>query len=122
MTFDRRYQDQRDGSLKPEVRDRLNALRATGLTLAELGKMLGFSGPFISQMLNQTTPAHVRSIHVPRMIRALEEAEQKYMTSAAQQAASSEPKGGGSTKMSLEDHIRAIDALGFVVTVSLKQR
>jgi|1185.fasta_scaffold777983_2 hypothetical protein len=117
MDYDPRYQDGPNGPLKKEVRDRINAFRPDS-TLAQIGEAFGFSGPFISQLLNPKNPARVRTLHVPRMMKALEKAEAERNTGQTSLIAAA----GSSAQMSLEDHIRAIDALGFTVTVTPKQR
>lgn len=120
MDYDPRYQDGPNGPLKKEVRDRLNAFRPE-FTLAEIGEAIGFSGAFASQILSSKTPGRVRSLHVPRIIKALEKAEaERQMTPPSRPVASA--PSAGPTQLSLEDHIRAIDALGFTVTVTPKQR
>lgn len=77
MDYDDRYQDGRNGPLKREVRKRITALRTRGSTLADIGKHLGLSGSFVGQLLNEVRPGRVRSIHVPRIIAALEAAERE---------------------------------------------
>jgi predicted nucleotide-binding protein len=77
MDYDDRYQDGKNGPLKKEIRDRIAVFRTRGSTLADIGEALGFSGPFVSQLLNERRPGRVRSIHVPRIIKALEVAERE---------------------------------------------
>src|SRR6266571_1041123 len=110
MEYDRRFQDGKNGPLKKELRDRINRFRTLGYTLAEIGKAIGFSGPFVSQLLNSTTPGRVRSIHIPRIIKALEKAEKDEDKKAVPGQKVADSVAG--IPMSLEEHIRAIDALG----------
>jgi hypothetical protein len=77
MDYDPRYQEERNGPLSKAVRSRLSAFRSFS-TLAEIGKSIGFSGPFVSQILNEKSPARVDSKHIPRIVRVLEENEFKY--------------------------------------------
>jgi hypothetical protein len=121
MEFDPRYQDGKNGALRKGVRDRLTALREHGLTLADVGKLLDLSGPFVSQLLNEKTPGRVRSTHIPRIIKAIEAAEQSYPAINPVARPAVEPTIEKSTGDTLAYHMRAIDALGFNVTVSPKQ-
>lgn len=120
MDYDRRYQEGKNGRLSKEVRERLNRFRTLGYTLAEIGEAIGFSGPFVSQLLNPKAPGRIRSIHIPKIIEALDRAERAEEEKAVPGQNIARPMG--SSTMSLEDHIRAIDALGFSVTVSPKSR
>ena len=108
--FDPRYQERKDGPLTQELRSRIGKFRELGSTLAEIGDEIGFSGAFVSQLLNDKHPARVRTIHVPRIIRKLEEAEQSAGIAPKEQ-------GTASPRLSLEDLIKAITAKGFEVTV-----
>jgi hypothetical protein len=90
MNYDHRYQDGKNGPLSKPLRDRLSAFRSFS-TLAEIGKAVGFSGPFVSQILNEKNPARVDSKHVPRIVRAVEAGESEF----AEQL--------GLTKLPLED-------------------
>jgi predicted transcriptional regulator len=121
MEFDPRYQDGKNGALKKEVRDRLTALREYGLTLADVGKLLDLSGPFVSQLLNEKTPGRVRSTHIPRIVKAIEAAEQSYLQTKSVARVTVVPTLEKSIGDTLAYHMRAIDALGFNVTVSPKQ-
>ena len=118
MDFDPRYQESKNGPLTKDIRDRISAFRTLGSTLAEIGNALGLSGPFVSQLLNDKTPARIATKHIPRIIKVLEEREQKYMKKPT---APREEKSGntGLPGMSLEDHLRAIKALGYGVTISV---
>ena len=117
--FDPRYQEEKDGPLNQSVRDRIQKFRQRGSTLADIAKALEFSGPFVSQLLNEKRPARVRSIHIPRIIKALEEAESEHGREA--RAASGEAVQSAEG-LSLEDLINAIDARGFDVSVRPKAR
>lgn len=77
MDYDDRYQDGKNGPLKKDIRDRIAIFRTRGSTLADIGEALGFSGPFVSQLLNEKRPGRVRTIHIPRIIKALEKAERE---------------------------------------------
>jgi predicted nucleotide-binding protein len=79
MDYDEHYQDGKNGPLKKEIRDRISAFRTRGSTLADIGAAIGFSGPFVSQLLNEKRPGRVRSIHVARIIKALEKAEREHL-------------------------------------------
>jgi hypothetical protein len=77
------------------------------------------SGAFVSKLLNPKGPANISTVHIPRIIKALEHHEQlrgyapKTQTEAT---TSSQP-----TKLEdfpLEDLIRAIAAKGFDVSVA----
>jgi hypothetical protein len=77
MDYNQHYQDGKNGPLKKEIRKRIAALRTRGYTLADIGETLGFSGSFVSHLLNEARPGRVRSRHVPRIIEALEAAERE---------------------------------------------
>ncbi len=117
MDYDGRYQDKKNGSLSKSLRDRLSAFRSFS-TLAEIGKAIGFSGPFVSQILNDKNPARVDSRHIPRIVRAVEEGEAKY---ARQLGLSKAQHQNGVARPALEEkktldyHLNAIDALGWKI-------
>jgi hypothetical protein len=122
MAFDPRYQTSQDGPLTPQLRERINSFRPEA-TLADIGKTLGFSGAFISQLLSEKNPSRVRTLHMPRIIKALEFAErERDMLNSPTKTAKPEPTNPVPTAMTLEDHMRAIDALGFTVTVTPKTK
>lgn len=74
--YDPRYQVSLNGPLTKETRDRLQRFRTEqGSTLKDIGDALGFSGPFISTLLNAKSPASIRTKHIPKMVRAIEDAE-----------------------------------------------
>lgn len=77
MNYGDKFQDGKNGPLSKPLRDRLSAFRSFS-TLAEIGKAIGFSGPFVSQILNERAPARVDSKHIPRIVRAVEDNEAKY--------------------------------------------
>ncbi|MEJ0075279.1 MAG: hypothetical protein WDO17_07495 [Alphaproteobacteria bacterium] len=121
MSFDENYQDGRNGPLKKELRDRLTRFRSI-FTLAEIGDAVGFSGPFISQILNEKNPARVDSKHIERIVRAVEEAETKYakklgLTKPASQngTPAAAPAPSPQEKNTLDYHLNAIDALGWKI-------
>jgi transcriptional regulator with XRE-family HTH domain len=114
MQYDARYQDRKDGALTKDVRERLQKIREKGFTLKDIGDLLGFSGPFISQLLNERSPARLRSVHIPKIIQAIERAEAEIVPSVKQ------PNPLAQEEMSLEQLMRAIVAKGFEVTVKAK--
>lgn len=116
------YQDGKDGPLNAATRARLNKFRELGCTLKEIGDAFKMSGPFVSQMLNEKSPARVRSIHVPRIVEAIEKGERDWKIKPPANTSSHQPSKSGNATLTLEDHIRAIDALGFTVTVTPKAR
>jgi hypothetical protein len=77
MDHDPQYQDKKNGPLSKALRDRLSAFRSFS-TLADIGKEIGFSGPFVSQILNEKNPARVDSKHISRIARVVEDNEIKY--------------------------------------------
>jgi hypothetical protein len=119
MDYDPRYQEAKNGPLSKPLRDRLSAFRSFS-TLAEIGKAVGFSGPFVSQILNKKTPGRVDSKHIPRIVRAVEDGEAEYwkelgLAKPPQQGAATQ--NGAATaqeeKKTLDYHLNAIDALGW---------
>jgi hypothetical protein len=114
MDYDEKYQDGKNGPLSKPLRARLSAFRSFS-TLAEIGEAVGFSGPFISQILNEKNPARVDSKHIPRIVRAVEEGEAKY----AKRLGLAVQNGAGTPapeeKKTLDYHLNAIDALGWKV-------
>lgn len=115
--FDPRYQTEKDGPLTQKLRDRLQKFRQNGSTLADIGTRLGFSGAFISQLLNEKKPARIRSIHIPGLVQAVEHAEieEGIVTKPGNALLS---VVNDASKLPLEDLIRAISAKGFDVTVT----
>ena len=77
MDYDPRYQDGKDGPITKEIRDRIRFFQTLGSTLGDIGEVLEFSGSFVSQLLNDRRPGRVRTIHIPRIIKLLEDAERK---------------------------------------------
>src|ERR1700722_16953830 len=116
MQFDSKYQESKDGPLSVAVRDRLQKFREAGFTLKDIGDLLGFSGPFISQLLSQKSPGRVRSIHIPKIIQAIEHAEIENGIAGVP----APKKPDALVDMSLEALMRAIEAKGFEVTVKPK--
>lgn len=117
MDYDDRYQDEKNGPLNKALRARLSAFRSFS-TLADIGKAVGFSGPFISQILNEKNPARVDSKHLPRIVRAVEDGEAKYAKKLG--LIKPHPQNGAGTpapeeKKTLDYHLNAIDALGWKI-------
>jgi hypothetical protein len=116
MDYDERYQDGKNGPLNKALRERLRRFRSL-FTLAEIGKSIEFSGPFVSQILNDKNPARVDSKHVARIVRAIEEGEAKYAKKLglknpfeASTVASAQDE-----RKTLDYHLNAIDALGWKI-------
>lgn len=117
MDYDEKYQDGKNGPLSKSLRDRLSAFRSFS-TLAEIGKAIGFSGPFVSQILNEKNPARVDSKHISRIVRAVEDGEAKNakklgLTKASHQNGHATPIA--EEKKTLDYHLNAIDALGWKI-------
>jgi hypothetical protein len=121
MAFDERFQDGRNGPLSEALRERLTRFRSM-FTLAEIGEEIGFSGAFVSQILNEKHPARVDSKHIDRIVRAVEEAEAKHAkklgiskqhSGAAMSSSSAVPTG--QAKNTLDYHLNAIDSLGWKI-------
>ena len=117
MEYDEKYQERKNGPLSKSLRDRLSAFRSFS-TLAEIGKAIGFSGPFVSQILNEKNPARVDSKHISRIVRALEDGEAKY----ARRLGLTKPQHQNGTvahapeeKKTLDYHLNAFDALGWKI-------
>jgi hypothetical protein len=114
MDFDPRYQQGKNGPLTKTLRDRIAKFRSL-YTLAEIGESLTFSGAFISQILNEKTPARVDSKHIPRIVRALEEAEAKDGKKLGLDGDVSSTRAAAKEENSLDYHLRAIDKLGWKI-------
>lgn len=115
MNFDTRYQAEKNGPLKKELTDRIRRFRSF-FTLAEIGGTLGFSGAFISQILNEKTPARVDSKHIPRIVKALSDAEAKYQKKLGLSDTVAPVVVQQEDKHGLDYHLSAIDALGWKVS------
>lgn len=113
--FNSAHQEEKDGPLTKSVRQRLNKFRQLGYTLSDIGEALGFSGPFISQLLNEKKPARIRSVHVPELIKTLEEAEAEEGLTKKNKS-----KPTDASALSLEELMNAIIAKGFNVSVTPK--
>ena len=117
MDYDDKYQDKKNGPLSKPLRDRLSAFRSFS-TLAEIGTAIGFSGPFVSQILNEKKPANVDSKHIPRIVRALADGEAAY---AKELGLTKPPHRNGvaapasEERKTLDYHLNAIDALGWKI-------
>lgn len=114
MDFDPQYQEGKNGALSKHLRDRIAKFRGL-YTLAEIGESLSFSGAFISQILNEKTPAHVSSKHIPRIVKALEEAEARDGKKLGLEGHNSAPKAAPKEENTLDFHMRAIDRLGWKI-------
>ena len=115
MNYDKRYQTGFNGALKPDVRKRFNKVKnELNLTLAEVGEAISFSGAFVSTLLRDDDPAHVRTKHIERIIRGLESLEVRagFSTTSSVQPAAVRNAGA---LVSLEDLITAAHRLGFSV-------
>ena len=115
--FDPRYQTEKDGSLTKSLRDRLQKFRENGATLADIGARLGFSGAFISQLLNEKRPGRIRTIHIRALVQAVEHAEIEEGI-VDNPTSATKPLTNDASQLPLEDLIRAISAKGFDVTVT----
>lgn len=113
MPIDRAFQSETNGSLTGTARARIATVKTRlGLTLAQIGRRFGFSGPFMSQLLREDDPARVRSKHIPRLRAALEQLEVE--------AGVGQPTGASSPPLhqvaTMEDLIRAAHRLGFEIS------
>ena len=116
MNYDERYQNGKNGTLKKDFLDRIRRFRSFA-TLAEIGEVLGFSGAFVSQILNETTPARVDSKHIPRIVKAITDAEVKYQKKLGLAKLPDAPTVAPAPqeKQTLDYHLNAIDALGWKI-------
>jgi hypothetical protein len=117
MDYDERYQDGKNGPLSKPLRDRLSAFRSFS-TLAEIGKSIGFSGAFVSQILNERSPTRVDSKHISRVVRAVEDGEARYakrlgLTQPLHKNSATAP--APEERKTLDYHLNAIDALGWKI-------
>lgn len=112
--FDPQYQNEKNGPLSKPLRDRISKFRSL-YTLAEIGEAFSFSGAFVSQLLNEKTPARVDSKHIPRIVKALKEAEARDGKRLGLDTGAAETKNTGNEN-TLDFHLRAIDALGWKIT------
>jgi len=111
-SFDSKYQERENGPLSKALRARIAKFRGD-YTLNEIGEALGFSGAFISSLLNEKTPGRIRTIHIPGIVRELEDAEKRH---AGQLTAKATSKSQAKNEKDLAYHLRAIDRLGFKIT------
>ena len=122
MEFDKRYQTERNGPLASTLRNRISAFRTIGSTQADIGRALGFSPSFVSQMLNGKSPARVDSKHIPRIVRVLNQQERENWKELGlpERPDDSPCESSQVTKSDvvskLKEHIEAIRFLGFEVT------
>jgi len=117
------YQMGANGPLSPSIRKRIEtAKNRLNLTLAEVGDDLGFSGPFVSTLLRNTSPGRVRTKHIDRIVDALEKLEVKAgirtVLSAhnTQYTPTATEKVNSTPELSMLDLIRAAHKLGFEVS------
>lgn len=98
---------------------RLAAIRDdNNATLQDIGRELGFSGPFISTLLNASKPASIRTKHVAKIVQKVEHAEIEFGWRKP-----NKPEQKTETRsMSLDDHVDAIEAMGYSVTLARKPR
>ncbi len=117
MSFDERYQIGKNGPLAKGLRDRLTRLRSL-FTLKEIGEIVGFSGPFVSQILHEQHPARVDGKHIERIVRAIEEVEGKNAKKLGlikPQNSTSDVQVIVKEEKTLDYHLNAIDALGWKI-------
>jgi hypothetical protein len=118
-TFDPRYQEFHNGPLTKALRARLQRFRDdNGATLQDIGIELGFSGPFISTLLNTKRPANIRTKHVATVVEKIDRAEIGLGWRKPQKP----EETLDTSKMSLDDHVDAIEAMGYNVTLVRKSR
>lgn len=120
MSYDPRFQESFNGPLTKHLRDRISAFRE-GYTLAEIGSALGFSGPFVSQLLNPKHPARVQSKHMARIIKVVRESEKRdrIIVKELPESDSLPMKAERLIKPSpLKEHVDAINQLGYAVTLT----
>lgn len=116
MNYDKRYQTEFNGALKADVRKRFNKVKnELNLTLAEVGEAISFSGAFVSTLLREDDPAHVRTKHLDRIIRGLESLEVRAGFSTASSSDAPHASRAVGPQMSMEDLINAAHKLGFSV-------
>lgn len=120
-TFDPRYQQSFNGPLSTDLSKRLQRFRdENGATLADIGKELGFSGAFISTLLHPKHPANIRTMHISKVVSRVEHAENELGWLKADRP---QEKGASSPKaLTLDQHVDAIEAMGYSVTLTRKTR
>ena len=120
-TFDPRYQESYNGPLSADLRKRLQRFRdENGATLADIGKELGFSGAFISTLLHSKHPANIRTMHISKIVSRVEHAEAEL---GWLKAAPTQEKAASAQKaLTLDQHVDAIEAMGYSVTLTRKAR
>lgn len=112
MPIDRAFQSETNGPLTGTARARIITVKTRlGLTLAQVGRRFGFSGPFMSQLLRDEDPTRVRSKHIPRLRAALEQLE----IEAGVGPAGASPQSVHQVA-TMEDLIRAAHRLGFEIS------
>jgi hypothetical protein len=118
-TFNPRYQEFLNGPLTKEFRARLQRFRDdNGATLQDIGTELGFSGAFVSTLLNPKHPANIRTKHVAKVVQKVEEAEIELGWRKPERPTKKQEP----STMSLDDHVDAIEAMGYSVTLVRKPR
>src|SRR5580693_9101651 len=77
--FDPHHQERQDGPLTPALRSRMLNLRVRKVSLTDIAREANLSTSFIGNLArghqSDGTPAAVRSIHMPRLIAAIEKLE-----------------------------------------------
>ena len=86
-----------------------------GTALAVTIGMAGFSGAFVSQILNEKNPARVDSKHIERIVRAVIEGETKYHKRLGIKPPEQNGGAAPQEKKTLDYHLNAIDALGWKI-------
>jgi hypothetical protein len=119
-SFDPRYQEFYNGPLTKDLRARLQRFRDdNNATLQDIGSELGFSGAFISTLLNASKPASIRTKHMARIVQKVEHSEIELGWRKPIEL----PKVKTSDRsLSLDDHVDAIEAMGYSVTLTRKSR
>jgi hypothetical protein len=118
-SFDPRFQEYYNGPLTKEFRARLQRFRDdNNATLQDIGNELGFSGAFVSTLLNASKPASIRTKHMARIVQTVEDAEIELGWRKPIEA-KEKPEN---LSMSLDDHVDAIEAMGYSVTLTRKPR
>lgn len=120
-SFNPAYQESYNGPLSKELRARIQRFRdENGATLQEIGKELSFSGPFISTLLNPKNPARIRTKHIDKIVSRVELAE--IDLGWRKPAPSVKVDSQQAKAMTLDDHVDAIEGMGYAVTLVRKPR
>jgi hypothetical protein len=113
------HQESFNGPLSADIRARLNRLRTErNYTLADLGKAIGFSGPFMSTLLRPNNPGRIRTIRIDKFVQALQELEEgEGLTPPRPNGAPPADATAQERDDTLDELIRAIHRKGFLVTL-----